>query len=269
MKSIVFLLLVTTTLLSVACSRKLSSSPGNTPGSLKIMSYNVHHCNPPDKENVIDVNAIAEVIKKEQPDIVALQEIDVNTHRSGNINEAALLAEKTGYRSFHFAKAIDFDGGQYGVMILSRYALDDTKVYALPTDESTNGEHRVLATGVVNLPSGGKLLFGCTHLDALQTDVNRRLQIKEIVKIADSTTMPFVIAGDFNATEGSDVINSLDSRFTRTCKQCLPTLNEENVKHAIDFISFKPGNSFMVESHKVLRDANTSDHYAVSVVLKF
>ena len=62
-------------------------------GGVTIMTYNIHHANPPSKPNFIDLDAIAAVINKEKPGIVMLQEVDVNTGRS-KINEASLLAEK-------------------------------------------------------------------------------------------------------------------------------------------------------------------------------
>ncbi|HEX5024776.1 MAG TPA: endonuclease/exonuclease/phosphatase, partial [Agriterribacter sp.] len=40
---------------------------------VKVMSYNVHHCNPPSKPALIDVDAIAKAIRQQNPDIVALQ----------------------------------------------------------------------------------------------------------------------------------------------------------------------------------------------------
>ena len=75
------------------------------------MSYNIHHCNPPSKAGLIDVDAIAAVLKKEGPEIVSLQEVDVFTRRSGGIDQAAQIAEKAGYPFFYCAKAIDCDGG--------------------------------------------------------------------------------------------------------------------------------------------------------------
>ena len=55
---------------------------------LKIMSYNIHIGNPPSKPGIIDMKAIIKAIKIENPDLVALQEVDVNTARSGKINQA-------------------------------------------------------------------------------------------------------------------------------------------------------------------------------------
>jgi len=241
-------------------------SPGGK--IIKIMTYNTHHCNPPDKPGVIDVQAIAAVIKKENPDIVALQEIDVNTKRDGQINEAAEIAAQTDYPSFYFAKTIDLEGGSYGIMILSKFPLIDTATHKLPTNETIGGEHRVLATAVVRLPDGKTITFGCTHLDAEHKE-NRLLQIREINNIAGKSAYPFLLVGDFNSGEGSKVIDMLDQSFTRTCTHCKPTLHEEGYADVpIDFIACKPGSNFTVQSHNVLQNINASDHYPVTAVLK-
>ena len=51
---------------------------------------------------------------------------DVNTKRDGYINEAAEVAAKAGYKSYRFAKTIDLEGGEYGIVILSKYPLSNT-----------------------------------------------------------------------------------------------------------------------------------------------
>ncbi|MFT4156271.1 endonuclease/exonuclease/phosphatase family protein [Parafilimonas sp.] len=235
--------------------------------NVKVITYNVHHCNPPEKAGVIDVNAIAAVIKKQNADIAAVQEIDVNTVRSGKINEAEQLATKAGYKSSFFAKAMDYDGGQYGILILSKYPLTETKAYALPMDSSNGGEQRMLATGTVTLPGGKTFRFGCTHLEAYHK-TSRDLQIKEICRIADETSLPFIVAGDFNANEGSDVINTLDEHFMRTCSNCPPTFWEDGETGAIDFIASKPKNAITVLSHNVIQNKEASDHMPVVAELQ-
>lgn len=231
--------------------------------SLKVMSYNIHHCNPPSKPGIIDVDAIAAAIKKENPDIVALQEVDVNTGRSGKINQAAELALKTGLPSFYFAKAIDHDGGDYGVAILSKYALEDMKTYRLPMDPVIGGEPRVLAVANVTLKGGRKIKIGCTHLDAQKADINRLLQIKMIDSIAATESLPFIISGDFNAEERSGVIKILDRSFKRTCVNCAPTIPEINPQKAIDFIAFRAEKTLEVKSHAVKQESYASDHLPV------
>jgi len=250
-----------------SCVSKPISPARRDTNSVKLMSYNVHHCNPPSKQGMIDVDAVAAVIKKENPDIVALQEIDVNTGRSGKINQAALLATKAGYPSFFFARAIDFDGGQYGITILSRYPLSNTRIHRLPTDEKMGGEPRVLATATVTLPGNKVLTIGCTHLDAENDPASRLLQVGEINRIAGEITTPFVIAGDFNAGEGSSVINILDKQFTRTCQQCKPTFPDSDAR-AIDFIAYRPQEHFSVGEHRAIPETYASDHFPIVATLQ-
>ncbi|MGE9313253.1 endonuclease/exonuclease/phosphatase family protein [Niabella sp. CJ426] len=234
--------------------------------TIKVMSYNIHHCNPPSRPGIIDLEAIANTIKKQDPDIVALQEVDINTARSGKVNQAAQLALKTGLKSFYFAKAIDHEGGDYGVAILSKYPLDDINTYRLPMDSATKAEPRVLAVAIATLPGGKKIRIASTHLDAQKEPVNRLLQIKAIDSIAASESLPFIIAGDFNAEESSEVIKTLDRGFTRTCSSCAPTIPVINPKKAIDFIAYKPEELLKVKSHQVVNETYASDHLPVVAV---
>lgn len=261
-----FVLALCCNIIIISCASKTQVSKGVV--SLKVMSYNIHHCNPPSKQGVIDVDAIANAIKQEDPDIVAVQEVDVNTGRSGRINQAALLASKTNLKAFHFAKAIDHDGGDYGVLILSRYPLSDIHTYKLPMEANSQGEPRVLAMATVHLPGGKKMKFGSTHLDAMRNPANRLLQIKAINAIADTIAVPMIVAGDFNAEEGSEVIKLLDNQFTRTCSPCQPTIPAVNPKKAIDFIAYKPQSAFSVILHKVVNETYASDHLPVTAVMK-
>ncbi|KEO71691.1 endonuclease/exonuclease/phosphatase family protein [Anditalea andensis] len=232
--------------------------------SLKVMSYNVHYCNPPSMPaNFIDVDAIVNVINGEKPDLVALQEIDVNVTRSGKINQAQLIAGKLHMRYF-FAKAIDFQGGDYGVLILSRYPITETTVHRLPSEAGSGGEPRVLATAKVSLPDGRMLRFGNTHLDAQQDPVNRMLQMGRIMEWADKEELPVILAGDFNAVPGSETIRHLDTGFTRTCEICPPTIPVMHPTRAIDYIAYRhPQHLFRSESHRVLNETYASDHRPV------
>ena len=229
--------------------------------ALTVMTYNIHHANPPSKPNFIDVDAIAAVINKQQPDIVALQEVDVNTRRSG-LNEASLLAEKT-KMNFYFAKAIDHDGGDYGVAILSKYSLSNGTTHKLPTLAGTNGEPRVLATANITV-NGKKLTIACTHLDAQRNDTNRVLQVNTIADILQKEQNPVILAGDLNAPPGSTVINTLDKHFLRTCLQnCAFTIPVTVPTKEIDFIAVKPSDAFSIQSHRVIEEKYASDHFPV------
>ncbi|AHM59808.1 endonuclease/exonuclease/phosphatase [Flammeovirgaceae bacterium 311] len=231
--------------------------------TVRVMSYNIHHANPPARPNEIDIDAIAAVIRAQNPDLVALQEVDVNTERSGPFHQAEEIAEKLGMHYF-FGKAIDHQGGDYGVAILSKYPLSETVVLRLPTKAGTNGEPRVLATAKVTLPGGTSIRFGSTHLDAQSNDDNRLLQIGKIVEAARNEALPFIIAGDFNAVPDSEVINILDSHFTLSCRLCPPTSSANNPVRTIDYIAFHhPERKFSVETHRVVNEKQASDHLPI------
>ena len=233
------------------------------------MSYNIHHGNPPSKskEELIDVEAIAKVIEWQQPDLVALQEVDVNTKRSGKINEAVLLASRL-KMNFYFFKAIDHDGGDYGVAILSKFPLSDPQSFKLPDNKDPKAEPRIFGVATATLNNGKKIRFASTHLDAQQSEENRILQIKEINKITRNETLPIIIAGDLNAATNSEPIRVFDQQFTRTCTDCGYTIPIINPKYTIDHIAFKKGSDFQIISHQVIDEKYASDHLPILAVLQ-
>lgn len=236
---------------------------------IKILCYNIHHANPPSQKDSIDINAIAAVIRQQRPQLVALQELDVFTARSGkSLHQARELAALTGMH-YYFAKAIDYGGGEYGVGILSVYPIGAPQTFPLPTVAGTNGEPRVLATAEIVLPGNRKILFACTHLDAQRSDTNRLQQINAIAGRLKNSPLPVIIAGDFNAEPASPVIDILDQHFRRTCmEQCGFTIPVNVPVKTIDFIAYAPASAFSVQSHYVVQEHYASDHLPVVSVLK-
>lgn len=236
--------------------------------SLRIITYNIHHANPPSRPGVIDIDTIVSFLKKHPADVIALQEVDVNTKRSGNINEAKLIADGLGMHVF-FARAIHHDGGQYGVALLSKFPLSDTQVVFLPMDTTKKGEQRVLGTATIQLPSGRTVAIGFTHLDHQKDPKSRELQISVISLLASNTDKPFVLAGDLNAEPGSSTISLFDATFQRTCEPCPPTFPADFPNRTIDFIGIKKLSKTKVVSHAVLPESYASDHRPVKAVLLF
>jgi endonuclease/exonuclease/phosphatase family metal-dependent hydrolase len=245
----------------------VATAQQKAPQLLRVMSYNIHHANPPSKPGFIDLDAIAAVIRLENPDLVALQEVDMNIRRSGGVNQAAEIARKLGMK-FVFGKAIDFDGGEYGLAILSKHPLSDPLIYKLPTDSASKGEPRILLTARVLITGGKELLFGNTHLDSGTDPINRLMQVSKIKQIGQKESSAFIIAGDLNADPGTKEIRLLDKQFKRTCEPCRPTFPVVNPQKAIDFIAVNSATQFRVISHKVLNEQYASDHLPVVAVLE-
>lgn len=236
-------------------------------GDLKVMTYNIHHCNPPSEKEKIDVAAIARVINQEKPDLVALQEVDVHTERSGQgLDQARELARLTGMHSY-FKKALDYQGGEYGVAVLSRFPIVDSVGYLLPRNPDLGGEDRAVAAITVEVPGKGKVIFASTHLDLKEG--NRLTESAQIVGHFKDVDLPMILAGDFNALPGSATINYFDQHFTRTCKQnCLPTIPVDSPNRTIDFIMFTPAARFRALSTRVISEKYASDHLPVVAELR-
>ncbi|HSK08382.1 MAG TPA: endonuclease/exonuclease/phosphatase family protein, partial [Vicinamibacterales bacterium] len=78
--------------------------PQAKPRSLRVMTYNIHHgsgnieCTnvPGEAECALDLDAIAEVIRMHDADVVGLQEVDRFWRRSGTVDQPAYLAKVLG-----------------------------------------------------------------------------------------------------------------------------------------------------------------------------
>jgi endonuclease/exonuclease/phosphatase family metal-dependent hydrolase len=70
-------------------------------------------------DNKIDYSRVAKIISAVHPDIVAVQELDSATARSGNTDVLKEVANQCGYH-YYFGPAISYDGGKYGVGVLTK-----------------------------------------------------------------------------------------------------------------------------------------------------
>ena len=234
--------------------------------TIKVMTYNIHHANPPsrEKEGTIDLQAVASVIKAARPDLVALQELDVNNTRAGlDVNEAKELGRLTGM-NYYFSRAIWFQGGAYGVGVLSRLPIKDTMRYELPVPAGIHAETRALCVIKVQLPGGKEILFGSTHLDQHRDDGTRMLQARTIADVVRSFTLPCIIAGDLNADPDSRPLNLLDSVLTRSCRaDCPLTIPTEDPVKTIDYILYTPAARFESLGVRSIHETYASDHLPV------
>ena len=101
-----------------------ASGSANAPTTVRVLTYNIHHGEGRDGE--LDLPRLGRVITSVQPDLVALQEVDVGTSRVGGVDQLAELARLTGMHA-QFGKAMDYMGGGYGVAVLSRWSLESTE----------------------------------------------------------------------------------------------------------------------------------------------
>lgn len=253
-------------LLTACGGSKSASSTNSKENELRVMAYNIHHAAPIGEEEV-DLDGIAQAIKRENPHLVALQEVDADTERSGPGNQAAMLAEKLDMHYF-FAKAIDYGGGDYGLAVLSQYPILEEESFFLP-HVTEGSEQRVLALIKVQLPSGKEVRFGSVHLDYRRDPKDRLKQLEEIVKVTSKDDLPVILAGDFNAQPDSETMETVYKHFEPTCSECEPTFPADNPDKTIDFVVYKDSDEiFELFENRVVEEPRASDHRPVLVVLK-
>lgn len=218
---------------------------------LQIMSYNVRHCAGMDL--VVDYDRTATVIARQQPDVVALQELDSMTGRSGHRDQLGELAIRTGYHPV-FGAAIEFDGGQYGVGILTREIPLSTKRIPLPGEEP-----RLLL--VVELED---YVIACTHLDLDETQ--RMTSVPLIVEEAQRWQKPFLLAGDWNDEPGSELLEEMKQFFTILSGN-EATYPADEPTECIDYVAAFNGCAEAIGS-QVIDEPEASDHRPLVVFLR-
>jgi len=241
----------------------LFSDNNNKSPLIKVMTYNIYHG--ATMKNDFDLNLIADVINSQNPDLVALQEVDLRTERAHKMDLVLELAKRTNMIPL-FGKAMDYDGGEYGEGILSRYSFSMTKNHALP--HTRDKEPRAALQAVIQLPSGHKISFIGTHLDHTHKDKNRIMQVRKINQIFKNLEHPAILAGDLNAEPGSRPIDILENHWQSSFQKATPTYPSDKPVKKLDYIMFHPDTAWRIVSKKVIDEKIASDHCPVVVELE-
>lgn len=192
------------------------------PRQLRIASYNIQHG--VGMDNKLDYKRIAEALEGISPDVVAVQEVDSMTRRTGNTYSLGEIADHMRYYA-SYAPAISFDGGKYGIGILSRKRPIRTEQHALPGRE----EARTLLVAEFD-----DYVFAATHLSLTEADLMASISIIE--NVAKKCDKPFIIAGDLNAQPDSPFIKQLEKNFY-ICNNKGKSWPADNPRECLDYIA--------------------------------
>jgi len=159
---------------------------------LRLASYNIQYGK--GKDDRFDLTRI--VADLADPDIIALQEVEINCARSGMVDQAADIAALLPHMHWVFGPGIDVDattteGGkiirrrrQYGNMVLSRWPILSSVTHPLPKIALRGIFHqqRCLVETVIATPAG-PLRFCCVHLDHVSAQT-RMPQVEMMMELA-------------------------------------------------------------------------------------
>lgn len=186
-----------------------SAASAAAPVTLRVLCYNIHHGEGLDGR--LDLERIAHLITAQRADLVALQEVERGTERTGRRDLAAELGRLTGLTP-HFVKNIPYQGGEYGIAVLTRFPIKRTAHTLLK--RFGDGEQRGVQHLVLEV-RGREVLLLNTHLDHRRDPAERNHSAEELRQIvAAAGATPIILCGDFNATPDSAAIRRIAEILT-------------------------------------------------------
>lgn len=252
----------------------ITSLPGQQAPRLSVLTYNIHIGTGMDKK--LDLARTAAVIKSAAPDLVALQEVDRRTRRTGGVDQAIELARLTGMHPI-FGKALDLEGidqngGDYGNAILSRFPIRRSQNRALPN--TPKFEPRAVLEIEIDWPhpNGARipLRFFATHFD-VGSEPDRIASAKALNELAGlDPDVPAILAGDLNSVPASEPLKLLAKQWAvASGADEIATSPANAPRRQIDYILFRPARAWRVIDIKALDEAVASDHRPVLAVLEY
>jgi endonuclease/exonuclease/phosphatase family metal-dependent hydrolase len=238
--------------------------------SIVVSSYNIKHG--VGMDGVLDLERTSVALAGLDADIIALQEVDEFVSRSGGIDQATWLGEKLGMESA-FGSFMDFQGGRYGLAILSRFPIEHSEIWRL-----ANGNEPRVALAVRIRPTFGKstalnnpITFVVVHFDWVGDDTFRFTQASQTIEHIQAldTTTPWVVLGDFNDTPTSRTMRAFFDIGKNAAKRVGESMtfpaNAPNKE--IDFIIAGPPVRWKNVRSVVVDEPTASDHLPVAATL--
>lgn len=178
----------------------------------RIVTYNVHRCVGNDRR--LDVGRVAAVLAALNPDIVALQELDVGRRRTNHVDQAHEIAQRLDM-ACHFHAALQVEEERYGDAILTALPERLIKSGPLPGHPRMPVLEPRGALWVEVEVGGRPLQVINTHLGLVPREQQR--QAAHLAGPAwlehPNCRWPAILLGDFNATATSVVYRTLTARL--------------------------------------------------------
>ncbi|MDR1861172.1 MAG: endonuclease/exonuclease/phosphatase family protein [Bacteroidales bacterium] len=233
---------------------------GQTSLQVRVLTFNI------EAGAVASLDELAQFIREQAPDVVALQEVDCHTARAkvpANRNKDFIteLGQKSGMLAA-YGKTIPLGTGYYGIGILSRFPMSKIERVYLP---NLGGEQRAVLIADIEYADNRYFTFACTHLQ--HTSAKERLaQVDTLNKILQNRPCPTLLCGDFNARPDATEIKSGMKLWKKLCSDT-PTHPSDNPKAKIDYIFGFPADRW-ITNQPLNWQVILSDHCPIGAIVE-
>lgn len=183
---------------------------------MKVMTFNILHCEDYINE-IIDINLFADKIKSYGADVCGLNEVRGEGPVEGYTDQTNAIGDKLGFERYFGQAILVEDTSPYGNAIVSRYKFSSVETIAVPEPEEETEdvgyEERCIIKAVTEI-DGHSVCFLVTHMGLANDE--RINSVKTLCEIIDSTDLPIILMGDFNATPDDTVLIPLFERLKDT-----------------------------------------------------
>lgn len=241
----------------------LSGGAAEGQAALRVVAYNVKHGLGMDGE--VDLARIASVLRPFYADVITLQEIDRGAARTSGVDQARRLAGMLGMTA-HFGPFMAYDGGEYGMAVLTRLPVLAVENLRLPDGEEPRTALDVrVAVGFEERP------VSVVGVHLYRTEEERLAQAGALSDHYQGVEHPVILAGDFNSQRGGPVLDLLTSSGWAVADKTgdANTFPADAPAREIDFVMYRPEDALEVEEHYVIDEAMASDHRPLLFVARF
>ncbi len=219
----------------------------------RILAYNIKHGR--GNDNQVDLKRTAEVIRRLHPDFVALQEVDHQVQRSGGIDQARELALLTGLQHHAFGSFFDYQGGRYGMAVLSRNPIDGVENLRLPDGSEPR------TSLVVDVKLGSKKQLKIADVHFYRTEQERLAQARRLLDFLDGEQHDIAIVGDFNSKPKSSILELFQKHWVIPDKGTDHfTFRSDRPEVEIDYALIHKDARWSVSEIDVIEEPVVSDH---------
>jgi endonuclease/exonuclease/phosphatase family metal-dependent hydrolase len=228
--------------------------------SLRLMSCNVHLAI--DQAGQLDPSEVARVIRRENPDVVALQEVVRGWAGAGGLDLAEWLSREL-RMDYVYSPAAD---DQFGNVILSRLPIRDSRAVFLPKDKAAM--RRSYALAIIDLGSAEEVTLIDAHMEGGKED--HKAQTEAILQELGTGSSGTLIAGDLNMQPDNPDATSFEAAGLASVQDLAGQGDASTAtrpKFPGDRVDWIFGTADLAFSEFRIGDLSTSDHRPLIVTV--